>query len=254
MSKSQSYRYRVPKTNGEKILLIITFLVIATGMGWVVYSYGNIRSPLFWIVGGVEIILAFLTFLPKQPLLRAIIFVAAGTLPIVLANEIPVLAPVRSVWTVYIFALFCISIYKMFIYRPERPETRLKTLPTEFVLPGYLPGDFKESSRSAYRKKGTEVVELVYTNGGTDYLIWIKESKGAIPDHKPYKNMQVLDKIIKGIPIHIKQEILKPTSRSVKRGEPAFVEADWSNKGINFNLRSDGLPIEEAEKVIASMI
>ena len=66
--------------------------------------------------------------------------------------------------------------------------------------------------------------------------------------------VKITEYIIKSVPVSLALEIQKTKSQGKIHGEPSFIEANWTHHDINFNLRSDGLSFDEAERVVASMI
>jgi len=244
---------RVNKNKMAKAFLFLLYLMMSLGLIYIIYQGGKPESFVYWLGVAVEIIIAFLVAGPKRfPVLRLLLFVIAIALPLYLYKNVEGLKSLRAVWLVFLLISFWIGLYK--VYRPKKTKTRERPLSGGFILPAYLTADFAETDRNQYRRKGYEIMELVYSDEKTGYVIWIKEAKGPIPDYKPGKNMKLIDKEIKAISIHIEQEILKPGSRRMKRGEPPFIDANWSHKEINFNLRTDGISLDESEKIIASMI
>jgi hypothetical protein len=236
----------IPTRKWEWILLILFFMPVSAGIIYGILRYGQLDSPIFWIAAAIEVGFAFLTLaLRPLPVLVLLTIAVALLSPTFVPIGIPSLIPVRPVWLVYALAGIWIALYREF--RPAKPKP-VKPLPYGFILPAYVPTGFMKTERKGYKRRGYEVIELIYENNKLGYVIWVVEAKGPIPHDKPRKNLQLIDKVIRQVSVHIEQEIPKPLR------EPPFIEANWSQKDMSFNLRSDGLSLDEAEKVIASLI
>lgn len=98
------------------------------------------------------------------------------------------------------------------------------------------------------------MVEIVFSHADSGHLIWLKESSGPIPDLEGLERATAFNRKIGNTTVGIEQELIKQNSRRKRAEVPPFIQANWTEGGVNFNLRSDGLTLDEAEKVIASMI
>jgi hypothetical protein len=215
-------------------------------------------KPIFWAGLSIELVLAYLVHrMNEYNWLRLLISAVALLAPFLLSypnvtgHYSNTLEPIR--YSLFFFLTF----YGVFVTIDDLrgkapPEESSENLDFQVVVPD-LPGDFGEEDRNFYRYKKHWVADITWKNSKSNVL-WLKESNGEIPNIEPRKNMQFIEKKIKDVPIRIEVEVLKPNSKRARKGEPPFIEANWSRKGLNFNLRSDGLTLDEVEKAIASMM
>ena len=234
-------------------VFIIYYIYIRTGL----YQY-----PAFQAAALIEIGLAYIGVrIPSRRFhLRGIIWVTALLAPFLIGTNIESLKPITGVG--FIFLVF-LGIFLTFQwYNSEKSKATRKTqpklkgiqVPFSIITPAYLPEGYTGVEVNKSRRKKYSIVEHVYGRDDSEYIIWLKQADGPIPDSKPLKNMQVSDESIKGVPVSMAMEIEKPGSRDKRREEPLFIQANWTYYDINFNLRADGLSLPVVKQIIDSMI
>jgi hypothetical protein len=238
---------RIGNLPGLLIALLITAALI-----YGLFPYINHNSPYFWIAAFLEVIFSITIFLPSSYIIRFVLVIVALVLPLALAAAFPFLWPIRGApFVLLIASLWVIVFRKIRQVKPGKSQTHI---PDSFVTPAYIPANFIETNVSRYRKQGHELIELVYSSNLNEHILWIKESQGPVSESKAKKDIHLFNKVIKGIPINIEQEIAKQHKNRTSGIEPLFTEANWVFKDLNYNLRTDGLSMDEVEKVIFSMI
>lgn len=121
------------------------------------------------------------------------------------------------------------------------------------LSPTYVPAGFRENQRNEYKVDDYTVAEITFGRDDSEYLIWLIGSTGDIPDYAPVKGAEKLEKCIREVPVSIEHKVSNSRFRRL-REQPPFIQANWSYRSINFNLRTDGLSLQEVEKVITSML
>jgi hypothetical protein len=252
----------------QRVIIVLGLIILLAGMAAIPYityhlivRYDLYRHPTFQIAALIEIGLALLAVrIPERRLhLRGITWAVGLVAPILIASNIEALRPVAPAGWVFLLALGAALTFQWYHSKRsvagKKSQIREKIVPSQVsILPTYLPSGFKEAEVENHRRKGYSEVEMIYDRDDSEYLIWIKQASRPIPDSKPLKNMQITERIIKGVLVQTAQETAQPPSRGKQQDEPLFIEANWSNNGLHFNLRSDGISLLEAEKIIASMI
>jgi hypothetical protein len=252
VKKSNTRKIKKLSRKAERILLLSVFLPLFGGMIWVIFYYGDVDSYIFWIAGIIEVIIAYVTMTLKRREFFVPIFMAAILIPFFISNNMFFHLPIRMVWMIYILAGSIIGVYSL--YRPRKPRSVTIRLEEWFITPEYLPQGYKEDERNVWKKKGASFVEQIFDNEIDEHIIWLLESTRPFTDYKPMKNTEPIQKEIKGVMVNIDREILKPDSKHGTNNDIPFIEANWGHDNINFNLRSDGIHLGEAEKIITSMI
>jgi hypothetical protein len=232
-------------------LVISLFITVALFYGLV--QYADFVSPYFWMAVGIEVVFSFIIFIPDAFILRLVLFAVAVVSPVALASSFHFLWPIRGAYFVVFIVGFWIVVIKRL--KHTRSSNLNNKIPDNFITPSYLPSKYVETDVRRYRKNGSQFIALIYQNDLNEHILWIKESQGPLRETKANKNTRLLNTIINGIPVVIEQKLRKQLKSShSERTEPEFVEANWAFKRLNYNLRADGLPIEEVEKIIESMI
>jgi hypothetical protein len=215
----------------------------------------------FWIASAIEAGFAFIGLrkLNQRPGLRVLVWLV-GLLTPILIQGFDGLKPVRFVSFVF---LFISSLFVAFDTHHKRAgkkpggssETLFNPITASFeiIIPSNLPLDFEEVDRNIYSRKGYSEIEIIFENSDKN-VMWLKEADGPIIDVSHRKHMQIVDKEIRGVSIQIEQKAPKPSNKSKPRQSCPFIEAIWKMRNINFNLRSDGLSLDEMIQVIDSMI
>lgn len=122
------------------------------------------------------------------------------------------------------------------------------------VLPTYLPEGFREQDRERRKVKSYEIMEVVFGHQESDSLIWLKEANGYIPDTKSRKKALISIKKMVDVEVSIAYESAKRTKRGRGSVTSDFIEANWSQKSMNFNLRALGISQSDFEQIIVSII
>ena len=239
------------------LVLIIVAGVWIIMLGIIPYQYvfktGVFGQPAFQIAALIEVGLSLLAY--KTPDRRRhwllFIFFIGAFAPLILAKRFNSLRSIESAFYIFLPGFMIASLFRTMKQRKPFVHQLLDNpLPFLVVLPGKLPARYKESSLNFDEKH--RCAELVWKRRDAEYVIWLKQSLGPIPGLEPHKDMLVNQTDISGVPVRIEIENLKPSKS--KRHEPPFIEANWTYKGLNFNLRSDGLTREKAEIFVQSLI
>jgi len=240
------------------VIIGVSFLILLAGGGllfWVLLRTANFEDPVFWIGAAIEVGLAFLVTRIDHYWLRVATVMVAILLSS-LAKYIVSLSALSAVILVFLLTLLLIVMYGAYSERkvPAGSSSSRLKFKSSMVIPTYLPQGFRETKAKQYGEGVNLTSEIVYTHDDSEYIIWIVQTKKTSPPFRDIKNIETTEKRINGITVNIEQEVFRPNSKSARSGEIPFIEAFWNYGDINFNLRSDGLSLEEAEKVIASMI
>jgi len=244
---------------GKSDFVIATCIVVA--LMAIIIWYVYVINPNLWIITIafiIEIALAFASYSIRRysKSISMLLIIFSMFVPLILAAYVSFLRPILILPFVFLAAFVAISTFLKH-RRRFRNKTDPKKLPSTFpfnaVFPADLPLGLEEEDQHIHKKKHQTTLELYYQNNGA--WLWIYESNGVITREAVKLPTQKSEKIINGIPVNIAQEIpKKPSSRKRPKIRPPYVEATWSTKGINFNVRTDWISIEDVEKILASMI
>jgi hypothetical protein len=260
-----------PKTRSIRLLGIgISIMLIFLTVGiWIVIDTEVYKLTSFWILSAIETLTAIAVNHTKQ-----FLFTLLGMgLPILLLFVFKQLNGLETGMAVVVFSVVSV-VYKVIRGIPNEIRTisgkpiKKKINPQqgqlvskrhsqrmyEIILPSYLSHGYVETTRNERKRKTSVIVESIFTNEDDEHIIWLTQADGLIPDIKPLSKSVFSEKKIHDILVSFAVIIAKPSRRKQTEEKPEFIEANWSNENINFNFKTDGLSIDEAEKVIASMI
>lgn len=244
----------------QAIFAAVSFLISLVGMMWVGIELPSRRPPLlqppFWVAAALW---TSLGVTPARMLLYRVLKIdkrldglMLGLFMLGTVGASALVPPLRPISGCFIFYFLGWWWYGAIVSR-TRPRRSRASSPLTMLSPTYLPDGFKETQQNEYRVDDHTVAEITFGSDDSEYLICLTGSTGDIPDRVPVKGAERLQKSIKEVLVSIEREVRKP-SRIRRREQPPFIQANWSYRGINFNLRTDGLPLQEVEKVIASML
>jgi hypothetical protein len=203
----------------------------------------------------VETGLAFLTFKIRRKFLRFLLIIFSLYLPQILAENVKPFRGVKATFLAYALAGALIAVYKTYqeeTGKSKKHKIKKPTIQDGIIRPAYLPPHFEETDSKFSNKKGNMKAEIIYGRNDSEHLIWIVQSDRTPFAASPRKNMEKTEKVIEHVPVYIEHEI--QDAKSLNNSDPPFVEANWSHNGINFNLRSDGITLDDSDKIISSMI
>jgi len=123
--------------------------------------------------------------------------------------------------------------------------------PLEEHLPRYLPAGYVRNDRSLWYNR-TEIGLQAFYDDGAAHFIRLELSTAPIGDlmsmvaGKPARRQVTVEGCEVGI-----DEI-----KSRRSGRPAelLAAATWQVAGVHYRLQTQGLPLEEVEKIIASTV
>jgi hypothetical protein len=174
--------------------------------------------------------------------------------PVLIAVNVKYLGPIVISPIVFLTAIPGIQGYYL-VHKSKNKINSIKLsskFPFPAVFPKVLPERMIIDDYHISKKNQQTTLELNYNSDG-DAWLWIFEANGVIIKDEVKLPEQKSEKIINGTAVTISQEILTDTpKRKILR--PLYIEAAWSRNDINFNLASEGIALEEVEKIIASMI
>jgi hypothetical protein len=232
----------------EWVLFFTIFIPLFVGLIWIIFSYGDVDSYLFWIVGIIEVFLAYITMTLRRKEFFLVIFVPSILFPYFVHHGFQL--PINMVWMIYILSGATIGIISLL--KPRKTIIISKTPDVPFLIPQYLPPEYKEAERNIRKKKNNRIMELIFSNDEDEHLVWLLESKNPISIDKPKTKTESIQKTINGVTVYSDLEILENTSK--QKDNTRFIESTWFHNDVYFNLRSDGISLDEAEKIITSMI
>jgi len=238
-------------------LNLIPYLIIIIPLILIIVLWVDTKSYLFWIATIIEIGLAVAYYPVRRHSywMSYLIFFVGFLGPVILAMKITSLMPVGGSLFAFGAAFVTVQAFDKYVGRSKNKTNSIKLsskFPFPAVFPVFLPEKLKIDDYHISKKNQQTTLELNYNNDGNVWL-WIFEANGVIIRDQVTLPEQKSDKIIKGTAVTISQEILTDTpKRKILR--PLYIEAAWSRNDINFNLASEGIALEEVEKIIASMI
>jgi hypothetical protein len=123
--------------------------------------------------------------------------------------------------------------------------------PLEDNLPTYFPPGFVRNDRSLWFNR-THIGLQVFYHDEAGHFIRLELSPGPIGNLMNVDSEQVqnINMELRGIKAHISS--LKPSPKAKRKGGPPLISADWKYGETYFSLQTDGLAMEEVEKVIVS--
>ena len=246
-------RQKNKKGDLPDILFLIWAIVFTIGSYWILtFKPENPKHGEFWIVALLGIgLFSVLFVLPRRlHLVKFILSMTSLFVPPFLSSRFETFRYIGSAPIVYIWFGATMALYLQYkgIKEFDVPLFRKKPDSRYFRLPQYLPLAFVSKPRiHQNRKKNLFLTEITYDRKDSEYIIWIKESNYYVPGfaHRKWTDQQ--ERQIQGILVHI-------AVQSQEKGEPPVVDIKWNDTGINYVLRSDGVSVVEAEKVVASLI
>jgi hypothetical protein len=218
--------------------------------------YADIKDYRFWLAAIIETFLAIAWFTTRRYSywVSNLIFLFSIMFPIILPPNINYLRPIGGSFLVFLAAALGIKTYSKYNRKIKNRINSVKLspkFPFTPIFPADLPSRFTLEDYHISKKKLQSILELDY--GSDNRWLWIQESNGVITRNENKLLKQKLEKIINNTSVIIMQEI--PQNISTRKKEQSlYFEADWNHKGINYNLGCDGIPLENVEKIIVSMI
>jgi hypothetical protein len=210
---------------------------------------GDVR---FWIAAVVELSLGVFTaaiLSHRRVLGVALMIVPQAVLGILSAN----FAYLRPVPLIYWGAMGSTAVWLRATQLEKRttPAPKaMKAIGFDFVSPKSLPAGMAEVNRYSFKMKGHSVVQLIHERDADGAVLWITESDGPI-ELRPRKNMQKMEKVIKGVSVQMESE---PVLSARRTRSTQFIEARWRLRGTYFNIRSDMLSMDEVGATVTSML
>jgi len=241
--------------SGNSIILIYIILIIA--LIFLIGMYADIKDYRFWLAAIIEIFLAIAWFTTRRYsyLVSNLIFLFSIIFPIILPTNINYLRPIGGSLLVFLASALGITTYSKYnrkIKNRINSVTLSRKFPFTAIFPADLPSRFTLEDYHISKKKLQSILELDYRSDNSAWF-WIQESNGVITRNENKLLKQKLEKIIKNTSVIIMQEI--PQNISTRKKEQSlYFEADWNHRGIYFNLSCIGIPLENIEKIISSMI
>jgi hypothetical protein len=235
----------------SKLINYIPNVIITIGALIILILAADIKDYRFWIASIIAIGLAFTWEYVRRHSywISNFILLFSVVAPILVAANISSLKPVGISFFTFLAAAVDINLYFKYHRRLKNRTNSIKlspNFPFPAIFPAFLPERLIIDDYHISKKNQQTTVELNYRDDG-DVVLWIYEANGLITRDKVKLPEQKSDKIIKGTTVTLRQEILADT-------QSLYLEAAWSRNDINFNLASEGIALEEVEKIIASMI
>jgi hypothetical protein len=246
-------------------------IIFPAALCYLVLSFSVYHSPVFWVFSVIEII--FVVFIMRFRKKRInLLLVILGVLFPILSGLLKEIRREDIAIAICVFAVAAAVSQGIMGLKQElggkkrsipsnnsvgKNQRVLEPLPkNHFVLflPTYLPDGYYENDRNEYKRSSRLETETIYTNNQNEHIIWLTQADGQISDIKPLRKSVFSEKQINGVLVSFAVIGAKRSRKRNIEEKPEFVEANWSNQNVNFNFKTDGLSIDEAEKVIASMI
>lgn len=125
----------------------------------------------------------------------------------------------------------------------------------EKYLPTNLPPKFERFDKSLWCNKCYKGLQVYYKNKDGK-VIRLELSDGPISDPMSMspKPAEDFHKEIRGVPVSIKCISIKPAAGRKDEEDVSLITAYWAHSEVYFSLWSDGLIIDQAEKLIDSTI
>jgi hypothetical protein len=124
--------------------------------------------------------------------------------------------------------------------------------PLEKCLPAYLPGGYSRNDRSLWFNR-TEIGLQAFYDDGKGHFIRLELSTAPIGN---LMSMQTANPARRQVTIagcRVGLDVIKQSGRAKNPSNPV-VAATWEFGGVHFRLQSNGLAVEEVEKIIASTL